>query len=65
MNVAPVRLSKRWTRPSAVALRAAAMAKRAVTPEPVGLRSIWASAKTQMLHDGSGQPVPPSVTMVP
>ena len=38
---------------------------RALTPEPVGLRSTWLPAKMQTLRLGSSRPSPPSVRIVP
>ena len=49
---APVQLSNRRSSPSRASRRAICRAMRAVTPLPVGLRSIWRPAKMQTLRLG-------------
>ena len=65
VKTAPVQLSKRRSSPSRAMRRATCSAMRALTPEPVGLRSTWRPAKMQTLRLGSSRPSPPSVRIVP
>ena len=59
---APVQLSNRRSSPGLACRRPTCSAMRALTPLPVGLRSIWRPAKMQTLRLGDTRP---SVRMVP
>ena len=66
LKTAPVQLSNSRSSPRFAWRRATCSAMRALTPLPVGLRSIWRPAKMQTLRLGlPSAPSPPSVRMVP
>jgi len=66
LKTAPVQLSNSRFSPIFACRRAICSAMRALTPLPVGLRSIWRPAKMQTLRLGLPfAPSPPSVRMVP